>query len=156
MKKRTGTRSGLWVILSVVVLFPVAFAQQPSEIPNLQANVIGPQLVAWSELQKPQPMPQPLPPPERADQSQADQSQVDRSQDQTTQPLDQVQPSIQAFVGTIVKDGSRYVFKVSEGTVYQLDDQEKAKAYEGKKVRISGSLDTKSTLLHITSIESIS
>jgi hypothetical protein len=144
-------RTGVWAAaLFVFSSFIVVFAQQPAQFPNLPANVIGPQLVAWSELQKPQPTPQPLPPPERADQSQTDQSQAEPPQAQPQQP------SIQFFVGTIIKDGSKYVLKVSENVSYPIDDQEKAKIYEGKQVKISGRLDGKTNLLHITSIELLS
>jgi hypothetical protein len=161
VQKTTGTWVVALLILSSFGFVRFTLAQQSAQFPNLPANIVGPQLVAWSELQKPQPMPQPLPPPERADQSkpnqsQADQSQADHPQDQPVQPPAHDQPSAQAFVGTIVKDGSRFVLKVSTSVVYQIDDQEKARIYEGKQVRVSGNLDAKSNLLHITSIEAVS
>ena len=143
------TAAGLFLFVSLSAL-----AQQPAQLPapKLPVSVIGPQLVAWSDLQKPQPTPQPLPPPERADQSQpADQSQ-DRSQ---AQPQSQ-QPLAQAFTGTIIKDGGKYSLKVSDAVAYQIDDQEKARAYEGKQVKVRGSLDAKTNLLHISSIELLS
>jgi hypothetical protein len=113
----------------------------------LPPEILGPQLVVWSQLQKPHPVPQPLPPPERADQT--DSAQTDASQAQE-------QPSTQSFTGTIVKDGGKYLLKVSETSAYQIDDQQKARLYEGKQVRIAGSLDPKNNILHITSIELIS
>ncbi len=60
------------------------------------------------------------------------------------------------FMGTIVKDGTRYVLKVSSNKTYQLDDQDRAKQYEGKQVRIVGTLNADGESLHITSIELIS
>jgi len=54
-------------LLSVIV--PPIFAQdlqsQPDPVPP--TNAIGPQLIAWSELQKPRPipLPQPVPDPDR-------------------------------------------------------------------------------------------
>jgi hypothetical protein len=65
-------------------------------------------------------------------------------------------PAAQTFTGTIVKDGTRYVLKVSSNSVYQLDDQERAKQYEGKQVKIAGTLDAIGNSLHITSIELVS
>jgi hypothetical protein len=140
-------RTGVWAI-ALFMFPPFAFAQQTNQFPNLPDSVVGPQLVAWSNLQKPQPAPQPLPPPERADQSQPDNSQA-----QTAQPSGQSQPLSQAFIGTIVKGADRYILKVSEGVSYQIDDQEKARAYEGKHVKVNGSLDVKANLLRIVSIE---
>ena len=113
----------------------------------LPPEILGPQLVVWSQLQKPHPVPQPLPPPERADKSDA--GQVDPSQAQQ-------QPSTQSFTGTIVKDGGKFLLKVSETSAYQIDDQQKARLYEGKQVKIAGSLDPKNNMLHITSIELLS
>lgn len=46
--------------------------------------------------------------------------------------------------------------KVSDKASYQIDDQEKAKLFEGKQVRIGGSLDAKSNMLHVSSIELLS
>jgi hypothetical protein len=128
-----------------------ALAQQTIQRlnPTLPADVLGPELVAWSELQKPRPIPQPLPPPERADQSQPEQSQVQEQQ----QVQQRQQAADQPFTGTIVKDDGKYVLKISDSASYQIDDQEKAKLYEGKRVKITGSLDVKTNILHVTSIE---
>ena len=143
-------RTSLWAA-TLLVFSPFVAGQQASQQPNSPPlpSVLGPQLVAWSDLQKPQPVPQPLPPPQRADQSLPAPSHT------------QQQPSTQTFTGTIVKDNNKYVLKVSDGAVYQfvvyqIDDQEKAKLYEGKQVKIAGSLDAKTYLLHIVSIEPVS
>lgn len=55
-----------------------------------------------------------------------------------------------------MKDGDKYVLKESIGTTYQLDDQNRAKQFEGKQVKIVGNLETNGNTLHITSIELIS
>jgi hypothetical protein len=55
-----------------------------------------------------------------------------------------------------VKDGGKYVLESSDNTVDQIDDQERAKAYEGKRVKISGSVDAKTKLLHISTIDLLS
>jgi hypothetical protein len=36
---------------------------------------------------------------------------------------------------------------------YQLDDQSKAKKYEGKEVKVTGSFDANSNTIHVDSIE---
>lgn len=140
---------GRWAA-SLLLLSPFLGAQQVVQQPNpqLPPSVLGPQLVAWSELQKPHPIPQPVPPPLPDPPAQQQPPQSAGSQDQQ-------QPSAQVFTGTIVKNGSKYVLKVSDSKSYQIDDQEKAKLYEGKQVKITGSLDA-NQVLHVTSIQLLS
>lgn len=147
--KRETSLLATWVFLAATV--PLTFAQELQSKPGpvLPSDTLGPQLIAWSHLQKPQPMPHPLLLAERPAQ-QPDQ--------QTTQPANPPAqpPAAQTFTGTIVKDGSRYILKVSGNSVCQLDDQEKVKRYEGKQVKIAGTLDATDNSLHITSIELVS
>ena len=58
----------------------------------------------------------------------------------------------ESFTGTVVKSGDKYVLKTDSGT-YQIDDQDKAKQFEGKQVKVSGSLDKATSTLHITDIQ---
>ena len=142
MKRRTSLVSAL-IFLSAT--FPAVLAQdmksQPS--PVLPSDILGPQLIAWSQMQKPQPIPQSAPSPGRPSQ-------------QAEQPPQATSPAAQTFTGTIVKDGDIYVLKASGTNVYQLDDQERAKQYEGKQVKIAGTLDATGNRLHVTSIELLS
>jgi hypothetical protein len=154
MKRETSLLATLIFALATVPLMCTQDLQSQSS-PGLPSNILGPQLIAWSQLQKPQPMPQPLPPPDRPVQ-QPDQ-QADRQAAQPANPPAQPQqPGAQTFTGTIVKDGSTYLLKVSGNVVYQLDDQEKAKQYEGKQVKVEGTLNANGSSLHIISIERIS
>jgi hypothetical protein len=133
---------------AVFVLSALGVAQEaPQPGPLPPTNVLGPQLIVWSQQQKPQPIPvpQPLPPPERADQPQPG---------QTTNSQTPQQPSLQVFTGTVMKAGNKYVLKAEDAT-YQLDDQEKAKPYQGKQVKVAGSLGA-GNVVHITSIELLS
>ena len=60
----------------------------------------------------------------------------------------------QTFVGTIAKSGGKYVLRDSSSkTTYTLDDQEKAKAFEGKNVKVTGMLDAQSNTIHVAAIE---
>jgi hypothetical protein len=153
------SKTRILITATVFAFAPFIFSQDVPDgaSPVLPADIVGPQLIMWSELQKPQPVPQPLPPPEKADQQQSEQP----SQQQPGQPEPatgsqaQGQPTAQIFTGTIVKDGDKYILKASGGTAYQVDDQEKAKHYEGKQVKVTGSLD-KSNVLHISGIELLS
>jgi len=70
---------------------------------------------------------------------------------------DQQQPAqSQTFTGTIAKSGDQYVLRDASGTVYKLDDSEKAKAFEGKQVKVTGKLDADSKIIHVDSIEGAS
>ena len=154
MKRVTSLLVTLIFVLATVPLMCTQDLQGQSS-PELPSTVLGPQLIAWLLLQKPQPLPQPLPPPDRPIQ-QPDQ-QPDRQAAQPTNPQAQPQqPGAQTFTGTIIKDGSTYLLKISSNSVYQLDDQEKAKQYDGKQVKVEGTLDANGNSLHIISIEGIS
>jgi uncharacterized protein DUF5818 len=139
----------------LMCLAPAGFTQTTQPDSNL-----GGQLIAWSELQNPQPMPQPRPDPaplpeeqQRPDRQQPDRQQPDRQQ--PGQPVNgdaQAQSSAQTVTGTVVKEDGKYVLKASDGKTYQIDDQAKAKQFEGKQVKIVGNLDS-SNILRIQSIE---
>lgn len=98
-----------------------------------------------------------------ADQPQAQPSQTPSQQPPDTQapdnqppssqaPEKQVQPSSesQTFSGTIVKTGDKYMLQdAASGTTYDLDRQEEVKKFEGKKVRVRGTLDANGKTIHM-------
>lgn len=63
----------------------------------------------------------------------------------------QAQPSdkTQTFSGTIVKSGSKYVLQDASGKTYDIDRQDGLKEYEGKQVRVSGTLDPDGKTIHM-------
>jgi lipopolysaccharide export system protein LptA len=58
----------------------------------------------------------------------------------------------QNFSGTIVKAKNHYVLKTDRMT-YQLDDETKAKQFEGKEVNVSGTVDKSTSVIHVTDIQ---
>jgi hypothetical protein len=151
MKRETRLLSALaFLAVTAPLVFTQNVQSQPS--PALPSDILGPQLIVWSQTQKPQPVPQPLPGRAVPD--------PDRQPEQTSPPANlppqQQQPATQKFTGTIVKTAGRYVLRVTGNSSYELDDQEKAKQYEGKQVAIGGTLDAKGNSLHVISIELIS
>jgi hypothetical protein len=142
------------ILVFLFVTAPLVFSQDPKGKPSpvLPSEVLGPQLIAWSQMQKPQPVPEPLPPPDRPVQSEP---QSGKSANPPQEPPQQ-QPAAQTLTGTIIKDGNRYVLKVSGANTYQLDDQDRVKQYEGKQVKVAGALDAAGNTFHIISIELIS
>ena len=47
----------------------------------------------------------------------------------------------QTFAGTVVKQGDKYVLKDEAGHTYDIDHQDEVKKFEGKKVKVQGTLD---------------
>jgi hypothetical protein len=70
---------------------------------------------------------------------------------QTSTPSSQ--QSAKSFEGKIQKSGDKLVLQDSaSGTSYQLDDQDKAKQFEGKNVKVTGTVDSASNTLHVIDI----
>ncbi len=59
----------------------------------------------------------------------------------------------QTFTGQIAQHEGKYVLQGEDNKAYQLDDQEKAKEFNGKKVTVTGTLDEQSMTIHVTEIE---
>jgi hypothetical protein len=146
-------RTTNWLPGILLALTPFAVGQQPQLAPQLPEEALATQqLIAWSWLQKPQPAPQPLPPrdtpiPQTGPQGPQAQPPAD--------PQNQQIPT-QSFTGKIVKDGEKYVLKVTGTAAYQLDQQSAAKQYENQDVKVFGSLDTDSNTIHVIKIDLLS
>jgi len=74
--------------------------------------------------------------------------------DQSQSPAqDQMAPNsageTQEFVGTVVKQGDKYVLQDAAGTSYDIDHQDEVKKFEGKKVRVNGTLDPSTKTIHV-------
>jgi hypothetical protein len=116
---------------------------------------------AWAESsQSPQDT---SPSAQQPSQTQPSQSQPSEAQPGQSQPSSTpgAQPSStpgsKEFMGTIVKDNGAFVLKDSSGSVsYKVDDESKVKDYEGKQVKVMGTLDSSSNTIHVDSIQVIS
>jgi cytoskeletal protein RodZ len=120
------------IVALAAALLPAAFAQQD---PSSQPNSSAPQTSQPSAPEASQPSPS-------APQTESTPPSAASSQTQ----------SQTSFSGTVVKADDKYVLKTDTAT-YQLDDQEKAKQFEGKQVMVSGSLDQATGIIHITDIQ---
>ena len=156
-----------WTMLVPIALLfgGVSLAQEVAArpAPSTGDGILGPQLIAWSEMQKPQPVPQrpePVPVPNSNADKQAGPTEETPKQQpapDTKAPAQEKQgPAAQTLSGTVIKLGNKYVLKTTDKQTYELDDQDKAREYEGKQVKIVGSLDRTTNMIHITSIELIS
>jgi lipopolysaccharide export system protein LptA len=87
--------------------------------------------------------------------AQQDQPAQPNSQTQTAPAPDTSSADTQApksFSGTVVKMQKQYVLKTDTAT-YQLDDQTKAKRFNGKQVTVSGILDQSTSMIRVSDIQ---
>jgi hypothetical protein len=62
--------------------------------------------------------------------------------------------SQQTTTGKIAQSSDgKYVLVDSKGIMYQLDDQSAAEKFNGKKVRVSGTVDSSSNTIHVADIK---
>src|SRR5579864_9767785 len=55
----------------------------------------------------------------------------------------------QSFSGTVVKSGDKYVLKDDSGKTYDIDHQADVAKFEGKRVRVKGTLDASGTKIMV-------
>lgn len=59
----------------------------------------------------------------------------------------------QTFNGQIAKAGGKFVLKdTASKSTYVLDDQDRAKQFDGQEVKVNGSLDPQTKTIRVTSI----
>lgn len=87
-----------------------------------------------------------------AQQTPSAQSQTGATQQQ--QPVDaQSAQAAKSFEGKITKAGDKLVLQdASSQTAYQLDDQDKAKQFEGQNVKLTATMDASTNTLHVVDI----
>ena len=77
-------------------------------------------------------------------------------QPQRTLPPDDPDVHPKAFNGVIVKSGDKLVLlDTLTKTTYQLDDQEKAKEFLNKNVKVTGVLNPASGTIHVNAIDPV-
>jgi uncharacterized protein YdeI (BOF family) len=59
------------------------------------------------------------------------------------------QSGVQVFTGTVMKQGNKYVFQDASGAIYEIDHQTEVSKFEGKRVRIHGTLDPTTKMIHV-------
>lgn len=76
-----------------------------------------------------------------------------QSQERRPQRPEPNQGQSATFAGTVVTDGDHYDLRDSSGEVFKLDDTERAKAFAGRTVKVTGELDAQAKVIHVESIE---
>jgi hypothetical protein len=132
---------------------PIVSGQGTHSSPLPPLQVLGPQLIAWSQLQQPQPVPQSSPDGifRRREAQSAGQGTIQNLQ--TIAPIDQPRPAAGNFTGFIAVIEGQCLLRLANNSTLQLDDQEKARQYEGRQVKIAGTLDESGGKLYVMSIE---
>ncbi|MFY9841551.1 MAG: hypothetical protein WA718_08200 [Terriglobales bacterium] len=142
MKRATRKRAtSLLALLVWSLLSSASMCAQELQGPDspYSSNIFGPDLVAWSEQQKPQPVPPALP---------------------TNPPA---QPAMRTLTGRIISDHNRYVLMISSidivqlvvQPVVQLEDQQKAMQYDGREVKLRAMLSEDGRRVRVISFELI-
>jgi hypothetical protein len=73
-----------------------------------------------------------------------------QNQGQTQPDQTQSDTGTKQFVGTVIKQGDKYVFQDSAtGNIYDIDHQDEVSKFEGKKVRVHGALDPSGKMIHL-------
>ena len=73
-------------------------------------------------------------------------------QDRASEPAGAL-PSARGFDGRIVKLGNQFILKNAIAhTSYRLDDQKKAREYEGRHVKVTATMDADTSVLHVIDI----
>jgi hypothetical protein len=68
----------------------------------------------------------------------------------------QSETQAKTFTGTVTKNGETFVLSdPSSKTSYTLDDAHKASQFEGKKVKVTGTVDMASNTIHVETIEEV-
>jgi len=154
-----------WSITSIAFMCLGAFAvaqQQPDSEQSLSSD-----LVQWSYMQQPQQpeqgAPRQTPTPDPSPETQPSQNPAPSHPARPEQPDNapasgsQAQsPTAQTFTGIIHKEADSFMLKVSESTSYKLDNQQEVQQYEGKRVRVTGTLESSINLIHVDKIEPLS
>lgn len=137
MKKRI---QSLWFVSAAALLLSAgalnAQTSSQTQAPDAQAQ----------QPAQPPTSDQPAPPPQAAPSQTPDQTQpAQDSQMQSAQPT-----GTQSFSGTIVKSGDKYKLQdEASGKSYDIDHQNEVQKFDGKRVKVKGTLDATGTIIQL-------
>jgi preprotein translocase subunit SecG len=144
-------KKSLWFIGALVLFLSVGIALSAQTTPQTQSP----------DAQAQQPAtPDQTPAPAPTDQAQANQtpSQTPEHAQPSPTPSQQATPEsktesatgVQSFTGTVAKSGDKYVLQDADtGNTYDVDHQDEVAKFEGKRVKVHGTLDASGKMIHI-------
>ena len=116
--------------------------QPPAQAPDQPGPMPSPQQQTPSQDQQ---TPSSQQPSTQAPSSQTPPDQTSGSQAQSSDAK-----GVQTFTGSVVKQGDKYVLQdAATGTTYDIDHQNEVKKFDGKKVRVHGTLDASGKMIHV-------
>ena len=87
------------------------------------------------------------------DQPAAQQQQPDSANQPSQSSMMSQTSDQQTFIGVVAKAGGKFVLKdTASKTMYVLDDQDRAKQFDGQEVKVSGSLDPQTKTIRVANI----
>jgi len=142
MRRETGGLLALFVLTLATSALPQEGSALPC--PDMTSGALGCQLVAWSQLQEPVPLPEP------------DANKVPPQNDQQPEQRTKIpiQSTRQTFAGIILRQGDTFVLRAGDNSTYRLDDQVRARLFHGTRVKVVGHLATDRKTLLIEEIAS--
>jgi outer membrane biosynthesis protein TonB len=140
-----------WFISALVLVLSTGLALSAQNTPKTQPPDAQAQQPATPDQTPPQTTPeqsQPQSTPEQAQQP-TPTPQTERTPDQTGAKPDSA-TAAQSFTGTVVKQGEKYVLQDADtGNIYDIDHQDEVAKFEGKRVKVKGTLDASGKMIHI-------
>ena len=142
-------RSASTFVGALLFLSPFLVGQEPENQsrPGFREDTwAARQLIAWTWMQQPQPLPQTLPLPGKN---------IPPAEQNPNGNAD-LQDRKQVFIGKIARSRDQFVLETSDGNAYPLSQRNDAIQYEGKNVRIRGTVDASDHSIEIVTIEILS
>lgn len=134
--------------LCLLMIVPRALPQQSAPQTPEDAYTSR-ELIAWSQLQQPQPTPQPLPP--RDTPVPQPEAPPDQQPKLPANPQIQQQPT-HSYIGKIIKDCDRYVLELADGASFQLDADD-LQQFENQNAKVVITLDPAANSVRIVTVE---
>jgi|HubBroStandDraft_6_1064221.scaffolds.fasta_scaffold288982_2 hypothetical protein len=107
--------------------------------------------IVWSQAQEPKPIPSVKPElPDQQPEQAPNNSQATPAKGSDSER--KAESSGQTFSGIIVRTGTEYVLKTMDNVTYQLDDQDRAKRFEGKQVKVTGTVNANTKVIRVQNI----
>jgi len=141
--KFLGLSAVLLLAIGTLCAQAVPGQEYPSQSPSAQSPSAQP---STPPAQSPDTQ---APPPSQAPDQTAPSQPATPDQSGTASTTDST-AGTQTFTGTVVKQGDKFVLQdAASGKTFDIDHQDQVKQFEGKRVRVHGTLDASSNMIHI-------
>jgi len=140
-----------WFMGALVLFLSMGIALNAQSTPKTQPPDAQAQQPATPDQTPPQTTPeqsQPQSTPEQAQQP-APPPSTSQTPDQTGTKPDSA-TAVQSFTGTVVKQGDKYMLQDADsGNTYDIDHQDEVAKFDGKRVKVKGTLDPSGKMIHV-------